>query len=165
MLIRLAEPADFDQWLPLWQGYQAFYNVNIADDVTAQTWARFHDPAEPMHCAVAEADGALVGGAILPGLTLGMRALAAATARLPVVDLKGAVEVPAKDTETAIRTGVVLGAVGAVEHLVRRFGREDAVVFLTGNDAPLLAPRLEITYRTHPGLGLYGAAIAARGGA
>lgn len=61
MLIRLAEPADFDQWLPLWQGYQAFYNVNIADDVTAQTWARFHDPAEPMHCAVAEADGALVG--------------------------------------------------------------------------------------------------------
>jgi len=114
---------------------------------------------------MAEADGALVGGAILPGLTLGMRALAAATARLPVVDLKGAVEVPAKDTETAIRTGVVLGAAGAVEHLVRRFGREDAVVFLTGNDAPLLAPRLEISHRTHPGLGLYGAAIAARKGA
>lgn len=110
---------------------------------------------------MAEADGALLGGAILPGLTLGMRALAAATALLPVVNLQGTVDVPARDTETAIRTGVVLGAVGAVEHLVGRFGRRDAVVFLTGSDAPLLAPRLGITHRTHPGLGLLGAAIAA----
>jgi GNAT superfamily N-acetyltransferase len=61
MDIRLAQMRDFDQWLPLWQGYQTFYKTKIADDVTRQTWARFHDAHQPMHCAVAEADGALVG--------------------------------------------------------------------------------------------------------
>lgn len=110
---------------------------------------------------MADADGALLGGAILPGLTLGMRALAAATARLPVVDLEGGVEVPARDTETAIRTGVVIGAAGAVERILKEFGRPRVTVFLTGTNAPLLEPRLALTVRRHPGLGLYGAAKAA----
>lgn len=61
MNIRMARESDFKQWRPLWQGYQAFYKTQIADDVTAQTWARFLDPTEPMHCAVAEIDGRLVG--------------------------------------------------------------------------------------------------------
>jgi len=107
--------------------------------------------------------GALLGGAILPGLMLGMRALAAATASLPVVDLEGAVEVPGRDTATAIRSGILVGAAGAVERLLRGFGREeDVTLYLTGQDAGLLAPRLERTHRRHPGLGLYGAAVAAR---
>ena len=59
--IRPAQAADVDQWLPLWQGYQAFYQTAIPDAVTQQTWQRFLDPAEPMHCAVAERDGRLVG--------------------------------------------------------------------------------------------------------
>lgn len=61
MNIRLAGEADYSQWLVLWQGYQAFYKVNIAAAVTLQTWKRFLDPAEPMHCALAERDGVLVG--------------------------------------------------------------------------------------------------------
>lgn len=61
MIIRMAVPQDHAHWLPLWQGYQAFYNVAIAPDVTATTWQRLLDPAEPMHCAVAERDGALLG--------------------------------------------------------------------------------------------------------
>ncbi|MEO6854804.1 MAG: GNAT family N-acetyltransferase [Rhodoferax sp.] len=61
MQIRLAQAADFAQWLPLWKGYQTFYKTDIAESVTALTWQRFLDPAEPMHCAVAEIDGALVG--------------------------------------------------------------------------------------------------------
>jgi GNAT superfamily N-acetyltransferase len=61
MFVRLATPQDFDAWLPLWKGYQVFYKANIPDNVTATTWARFHNPAEPMHCAVAEQDGKLVG--------------------------------------------------------------------------------------------------------
>jgi GNAT superfamily N-acetyltransferase len=54
--VRAATPEDKPQWLPLWQGYQAFYQVDLAA-VTDTTWARFHDAAEPMHCAVAEAEG------------------------------------------------------------------------------------------------------------
>lgn len=61
MDIRMTCDADFAQWLPLWQGYQTFYKMQIADEVTAKTWARFMDPAEPMHCAVAAVDGNLVG--------------------------------------------------------------------------------------------------------
>ncbi|MFM7533553.1 MAG: N-acetyltransferase family protein [Rubrivivax sp.] len=62
MRIRLAQPEDQDQWLPLWKGYQAFYKTVIPDATTATTWARFHDAAEPMHCAVAEDEhGQLVG--------------------------------------------------------------------------------------------------------
>lgn len=61
MDIRMANDQDFEQWLPLWKGYQVFYKVDIVQGVTQQTWQRFMDPAEPMHCAVAEMDGALVG--------------------------------------------------------------------------------------------------------
>jgi len=61
MDIRLAREADFAQWLPLWKGYQRFYETDIAEGTTATTWSRFHDPAEPMHCAVAEQDGRLIG--------------------------------------------------------------------------------------------------------
>lgn len=63
--VRPAALADKAQWLPLWQGYQAFYKVDLAA-VTDTTWARFHDAAEPMHCAVAEAGGP--GGPRLVGL-------------------------------------------------------------------------------------------------
>jgi pantothenate kinase type III len=113
---------------------------------------------------VASAEGALAGGAILPGLTLGMRALAAATARLPVVDLTGEICFPARNTETAIRTGVVLGAARAVEGLLDELAEAPSAIWLTGQDAPLLAPHLLRPVREHPGLGLFGAAEAARRG-
>ena len=46
--IRPLAEADHAAWLPLWRGYQAFYEVDIAAAVTAVTWARLLDPAEPM---------------------------------------------------------------------------------------------------------------------
>jgi len=61
MHIRAAQPKDFPNWLPLWRGYQTFYKTDIPDAVTEQTWGRFMDTNEPMHCAVAELDGAIVG--------------------------------------------------------------------------------------------------------
>ncbi|MFM8599403.1 MAG: N-acetyltransferase family protein [Mycobacterium sp.] len=61
MRVRMARAEDHDQWLPLWKGYQVFYKTDIPEATTAITWARFHDPAEPMHCAVAEDDGRLIG--------------------------------------------------------------------------------------------------------
>jgi len=61
MNIRPVKPEDFEQWLPLWKGYQTFYKTDIAHEVTLKTWQRFLDPAEPMHAAVAEQDGRLIG--------------------------------------------------------------------------------------------------------
>lgn len=61
VLVRPARESDFEPWLPLWRGYQAFYRVEIDDAVTRETWKRFHDPAEPMEAALAELDGRVVG--------------------------------------------------------------------------------------------------------
>lgn len=61
LTIRLARPEDHASWLPLWQAYQAFYETRIPDEVTAVTWARLLDPAEPMDAALAELDGQVVG--------------------------------------------------------------------------------------------------------
>ncbi len=49
------------EWLPLWKGYQRFYEVDIDDGTTAETWRRLMDPAEPMFVLGALRDGVLVG--------------------------------------------------------------------------------------------------------
>ncbi len=63
--VRAARPGDFDAWLPLWEGYNAFYERSgptaVPDAVTRTTWARFFDGYEPMEALVAEQAGALVG--------------------------------------------------------------------------------------------------------
>jgi GNAT superfamily N-acetyltransferase len=51
--IKAIDHKDFDIWLPLWKSYQRFYGVDIPESVTLKTWARFLDPAEPMHAALA----------------------------------------------------------------------------------------------------------------
>jgi GNAT superfamily N-acetyltransferase len=51
--IKAIENNDFDIWLPLWRGYQRFYEVDIPESVTLKTWERFLEPAEPMHAALA----------------------------------------------------------------------------------------------------------------
>lgn len=126
-------------------------------------------PAIVVSCGTAltvdlsDADGALLGGSILPGISLGMKGLAAATAQLPVVDLKGNVEVPGRDTEGALRAGLLVGAAGAVERLVKdSSGGKDLAVFVTGSDAGLLSPHLRIPHRVNLGLGFYGVAVAVR---
>ncbi len=64
-VIRDVARADFDQWLPLWEGYNTFYRrvgpTAVSPEVTQTTWARFFDSYEPVHCLVAEAGGALIG--------------------------------------------------------------------------------------------------------
>jgi len=56
--LRADERAD---WEPLWKGYQAFYKVVIADETTAVTWTRLHDPAEAMGVFGAYMNGRLCG--------------------------------------------------------------------------------------------------------
>jgi GNAT superfamily N-acetyltransferase len=64
-LVRSVLAADFACWLPLWEGYNAFYGragpTALPETVTRTTWARFLEPAEPVHALVAESDGELLG--------------------------------------------------------------------------------------------------------
>ena len=63
--VRPVTRADYDQWLPLWEGYNAFYKrvgpTAVPLDATNLTWQRFFDGYEPMHALVAESDGKLTG--------------------------------------------------------------------------------------------------------
>ena len=65
LIIRPVAPGDYDQWLPLWLGYNEFYGRSgataLPDEITRTTWARFFDPAEPVFAQVAERDGQLLG--------------------------------------------------------------------------------------------------------
>ncbi|MGA0602362.1 GNAT family N-acetyltransferase [Caulobacter sp. KR2-114] len=65
VLVRPLRRDDHAQWLPLWDGYNAFYErvgpTALDPAVTAATWSRFFDAYEPMHALVAERDGRLVG--------------------------------------------------------------------------------------------------------
>jgi GNAT superfamily N-acetyltransferase len=59
--IRLLRPDERAAWEPLWQGYLAFYKTSVKPEVTDTTWARLHDPAEPMQVLGAFINGRLVG--------------------------------------------------------------------------------------------------------
>ena len=62
IVIRELRAADREQWQPLWDGYNLFYErPNLPAEITEAAWARFLDPSEPMHAAVAELDGKIVG--------------------------------------------------------------------------------------------------------
>jgi type III pantothenate kinase len=55
------------------------------------------------------ADGAYVGGAIAPGLELGLEALAARTAKLPRIELRAPDRAIARDTVSAMQSGTIFG--------------------------------------------------------
>jgi GNAT superfamily N-acetyltransferase len=61
VVIRSVGADERADWEPLWKGYQAFYEAVISDETTAVTWARLHDPAEPMGVLGAYVDGRLCG--------------------------------------------------------------------------------------------------------
>ena len=48
-------------WEPLWQGYLTFYEATLPPTPSTVTWARLHDPGEPMFVLGAYVDGRLVG--------------------------------------------------------------------------------------------------------
>jgi GNAT superfamily N-acetyltransferase len=48
-------------WQPLWTGYLDFYRATVAPEVYDTTWARLHDPSEPMHLLGGYLDGRLRG--------------------------------------------------------------------------------------------------------
>lgn len=62
--IRDARASDEAEWRRLWAGYLAFYKVDLAPEVTANTWARIMDPASKVGMRVAERSGKLEGFAI-----------------------------------------------------------------------------------------------------
>ena len=64
-IIRPVTREDYDQWLPLWEGYNTLYSRSrptaLPQEITLMTWSRFFDGYEPVRCLVAESEGKLIG--------------------------------------------------------------------------------------------------------
>jgi type III pantothenate kinase len=73
---------------------------------------------------VVAADGAYIGGAIAPGLELGLEALAARTARLPRVELRAPDRAIGRDTVSAMQSGTIFGYQALVAGLLVRIRAE-----------------------------------------
>lgn len=82
---------------------------------------------------VVDASGAFRGGAIMPGLLLSAQSLFARAAKLSSVPLIMPPHALGNSTETAVQSGIVIGAAAQAEGLVRRIQDELAA---EGTDVP-----------------------------
>ncbi|WP_448574298.1 pantothenate kinase [Trichothermofontia sp.] len=93
----------------------------------------------------------LVGGAILPGLSLQLRALAQQTAALPIVSPPATLPPRwAQDTETAIASGVIYGILATLHTTVGAWQQQfpHGPICLTGGDGPRLLSYLQAEHPT-----------------
>lgn len=110
-------------------------------------------------------DGAYAGVAIAPGLQVAVDALVGRTAKLPQVALEAPRSPIGRDTVTSLQAGIVFGAVGQTEGIVRRMiavlGPETRVI-ASGGLAPIVARETDVIERVEPHLVLYGLRAHAR---
>lgn len=106
-----------------------------------------------------DADGAYAGVAIAAGLQVALDALVGRTAKLPQVALVAPGTPIGRDTVSAIQAGLVYGAVGQTEELVRRIRGvlgEHARVIASGGLASVIAAETTVIERVEPHLVLHG---------
>jgi len=111
-----------------------------------------------------DAQGAFLGGAILPGARMAASALADCTDKLPFVEPALPRNLVGRDTARAIRAGVHSATAGGVAWLVARYRKKlkaHATVFITGGDAKSIGPLIDSPKKIVPTLVLEGLAFAA----
>lgn len=87
-------------------------------------------------------DAEYLGGAITPGVNISLEALSARAAKLPRIELRCPATAIGTTTEESMQSGVVFGAAGAVDSIVRRIKAElsgDPIVIATGGLAKVIA--------------------------
>ena len=107
--------------------------------------------------------GNFIGGAIAPGLTIMLDALAEKTAGVGRVTFEAPAETVGDTTQSAVSQGVYL----AIRGLVKEFAEVYATqlghwpeIIATGGDAKVLFGGWELIHAIAPDLGLYGIAMA-----
>jgi type III pantothenate kinase len=103
--------------------------------------------------------GEYLGGAIVPGIEISVGALFSKAARLPMIDLVPSERVIGRNTVESMRSGIVHGYAGLVDHLNRLIFRElgrKARVLATGGLAGIIVPYSATLRRIEPTLTLEG---------
>jgi len=104
-------------------------------------------------------EGHYAGGGIAPGINLSLEALHMAAAKLPRVAIEPPAKVIAKNTVSAIKSGVFWGYVGMIEGMVTRIQEEygqKMTVIATGGLAPLFNEHTDSIEYLDPDLTLRG---------
>lgn len=113
------------------------------------------------------AEGAFLGGAIMPGIGMSARALHDFTDLLPLLDMQALADAPpalGTNTNDAMRAGIFWGAVGGARQLIELLSRSlnrPPHVLLTGGAAPSVATLVCDRAVYVPHLVLAGIALAA----
>lgn len=93
---------------------------------------------------VVDEKGRYIGGSIMPGVGVSLKALAAGASLLPDIDVSKPKKAVASSTVDSMKSGVVYGFAGAVDGILDRFdvelGREPASVVTTGGIASVICP-------------------------
>lgn len=147
----------------------------LLDAVAANHLRTRHRPAVVVDVGTAvtvdliSADGAFLGGAILPGIQMSARAMHEFTDLLPLIGMDALRSPPpalGTDTAEAMRSGLFWGAVGAVNELVgclAEYAGAAPEVFLSGGAGPAVAELLGEQAQHVPHLTLGGIALTAAG--
>ena len=92
---------------------------------------------------VLDKSGAMIGGAISPGVSISMGALSEKTALLPSVAMDAPKKVIGKNTDECIRSGVVIGNACMIDGMIDRINEEmgaECTVVATGGLAQDIVP-------------------------
>ncbi|MDR0648591.1 MAG: type III pantothenate kinase [Synergistaceae bacterium] len=114
---------------------------------------------------VVSSDGAYIGGAIAPGLSVSMETLFRRTAKVPQIALAAPERFIGRNTVSATQSGIVNGYTGLVdainEGIFRELGTKTPVI-ATGGHAEILAGRSRTITHVEPWLTLEGLLILYR---
>jgi type III pantothenate kinase len=107
-------------------------------------------------------EGVYLGGAIAPGVETAAADLQRRAAKLPRIELKFPNEVIGKTTVASMQSGIMFGAVDAMEGIVRRIKislGSDSKVIATGGYATTIAAKTKVIDHIEPALVLEGIRI------
>lgn len=106
-----------------------------------------------------DADGSFIGCAIIPGIRIGLNALAEKTAQLPQIDLNAPEEIIGRNSVDSMKSGVVYGTACMIDGMVSRFEERlgaKAAVVATGGYAGDIVPHCRRGIAHDPNLLLEG---------
>ncbi len=121
------------------------------------------DAGTAISISVGDDAGRFIGGGIMPGIELSLRALAANTALLPEIELRKPTAALGRNTVDAMLSGTLYGAVGAIKEILGHIEGETGlmpIVIVTGGDGEIIAHAAEGRWKCVPNLTLHGLRLA-----
>ncbi|MDD4010536.1 MAG: type III pantothenate kinase [Sphaerochaetaceae bacterium] len=110
--------------IPIEMGSDILCNLAQAHDMHPQGPCIVMDFGTALTLSAVDENGRVLGASIAPGLVTAVKALAGNTAQLKQVELKVPSRVLGMDSESSIRSGIMIGYSGLASALIRRASEE-----------------------------------------